>query len=301
VALLDGLFTRTDLGVTLAAMVVDRDGQVIEERYGDGIDPGTKLISWSTAKSMTHALVGTLIADGLIDVDEAELVPEWAGDDRRTITLQHLLTMTDGLDFAEEYVEVGDSHVIDMLFFAGKDDVGAYACGRPLRHGPGTVWNYSSGTTNILCRLAAQRGGDPERRLRERVFGPAGMHGATGTFDAAGSFIGSSFVHAPAHDFARFGAWYLRGGDAALPNGWTRHAATPTACVPDTEEFGYGAQWWIWREPSDPPGTFAAHGYEGQRVVVVPALDRVIVRLGKTDADQVPSLNAELREVIAAL
>jgi CubicO group peptidase (beta-lactamase class C family) len=300
-SVLDGLFTRADLGTTLAAMVVDRGGSVVEERYGDGVEADTKLISWSTAKSITHALVGTLVDDGLVALDDDALFPQWADDARRTITVQHLLTMTDGLDFNEEYVDAGESHVIDMLFFAGKDDVSEYACGRPLRYEPGAVWNYSSGTTNVLCALARDRAGDVAERLRTRVFGPAGMDDAVATFDAAGTFVGSSFVHAPTRDFARFGAWYLRGGDGALPEGWTQHAATATRCVPVTEAFGYGAHWWLWRDPVDPPGTFGAHGFEGQRIVVLPALDRVVVRLGKTDAELVPNLNAELRNVIAAL
>jgi CubicO group peptidase (beta-lactamase class C family) len=65
--------------------------------------------------------------------------------------------------------------------------------------------------------------------------------------------------------------------------------------VPETEPFGYGAHWWLWR---DEPGSLAAHGYEGQYVIVVPARDLVVVRLGKTPAELRPNLVAELRRIV---
>ena len=72
---------------------------------------------------------------------------------------------------------------------------------KPLDHPPGTVWNYSSGTTNILCRILGDLvgGGEVEMRafLDQRLFGPCGMFDATPSFDAAGTWVGSSYVHAP--------------------------------------------------------------------------------------------------------
>ena len=134
------------------------------------------------------------------------------------------------------------------------------------------MWNYSSGTTNIVARIAGDvvgGGADSMRTfLQDRLFGPLGMASASPRFDDAGTFIGSSFLYATAQDFARFGYLYLRDGtwDGArlLPEGWVDHARAPVP-VPATEEFGYGAHWWLWREY---PGAFAAHGYEGQYVIV---------------------------------
>jgi CubicO group peptidase (beta-lactamase class C family) len=296
-------------GLHLAAVVV-QGGDVIGERYSDTAGADTPLISWSMAKSVTHALVGLLVRDEKLTLEGPAPVPEWAdpSDPRRGISLQHLLEMRPGLRFVEDYVDAGVSHCIEMLFGAGQHDVAAYAAALPLDHAPGTHWNYSSGTTNIVSRICGDAigGGEPAVRayLQERLFGPLGMTSADPRFDAAGTFIGSSFLYATARDFARFGELYLRDGCVAgerlLPAGWVAHA-TASVPVPDTEPFGYGSHWWLWRDPTDPPGTFAAQGYECQRVVVVPALDAVVVRLGKTPAADAPQVNAAIRGVLAAL
>ena len=195
-------------GTTYAALIVQH-GEIVAERYGnelphlDGspgtpVDADTGLLSWSIAKSVTHAAIGLLVADGDLELDKPLRVPEWSDidDPRRAITLEDFLTMRDGLDFVEEYVDGKGSNVIDMLFGAGQDDVAHYAAERPLKHEPGTVYNYSSGTSNIVARTIGYYTGDVERFLRERVFEPIGMHSAQPKFDDAGTFIGSSYVYA---------------------------------------------------------------------------------------------------------
>lgn len=296
------------LGVTQALLVV-HGGRIVVEAYGPDTDADTRLISWSTAKSMTHALVGMAVGDSLLDPDLPAPVPEWSGDERGRITLQHLLEMRDGLDFNEEYVDVGVSHVVDMLFADGKDDVAAYAASRPAAHRPGEVWNYSSGTTNIVSRIVgdafAAQGQPIAEVVQRRLFDRLGMSSAVATFDAAGTFVGSSFVHATARDFARFGYLYLRDGvwpdhtgmpTRVLPEGWVEHGRTWTADDPGST-FAYGAHWWIW---PDQPQSMAAHGYEGQYIVVLPERDVVLVRLGRTDAACRPALVSELRRLVAA-
>ncbi|HEY3486120.1 MAG TPA: serine hydrolase, partial [Ilumatobacteraceae bacterium] len=96
------------------------------------------------------------------------------------------------------------------------------------------------------------------------------------------------YVHATARDFARFGELYLHDGLAAgrrvLPEGWADHGRTFVA-HDETDNvpagFDYGRHWWMWPEH---PGSIAAHGYEGQYIVVVPDRELVVVHLGKTDA-----------------
>lgn len=294
-------------GETHGIVVVHR-GAVVAEGYGPGRDAASTSLSWSVAKSITHALVGFVVADGLLDLDAPVPIAEWAGDERRGITTQQLLNMRDGLDFNEEYVDVGQSHVVDMLWVAGKDDVAGYAAARPLRHAPGSVWSYSSGTTNIVSRLVAEvarrdgeRRADASRRLLARLFEPLGMTSAAAELDPAGTFVGSSSVHATPRDFARFGYLYLRdgvwGGVRLLPEGWVDHARTHTADDEDTG-FGYGAHWWLW-SPSH-PDVFAAHGFEGQYVVVSPARDLVVARFGKTVRALRPNVIAELRRILDA-
>ena len=140
--------------------------------------------------------------------------------------------MRSGLEFVEDYVDDRVSHCLEMLYGSGKDDMAAYAASLPLVHPPGTEWNYSSGTTNIVARIIGDAlGDDPgamETFLHDRLFGPVGMSTAQPKFDAAGTFIGSSFVYATARDFARFGQLYLDDGmvddQRVLPAGWRDHA-----------------------------------------------------------------------------
>jgi CubicO group peptidase (beta-lactamase class C family) len=319
---LDGLLDRAfhpdpgnPLAETYAVAVVHR-GRLIAERYDgqlehfdappDPIGPTTPLLSWSMAKSFLHALVGMLVADGRLDPEAPADVPRWQGpdDERSRITLRQLLEMRDGLDFLEDYVDGERSDVINMLFGAGQADVAAFAEDRPLLAPPGERFNYSSGTTNVISAIVARvlGPGDPYAAfLQESLFDAIGMTSARATFDDAGTFIASSFVYATARDFARFGLLYLRDGEWAgqrvLPPGWVDTARTQQATDPENGQ-GYGWQWWV--RPSDPAGTFWAQGYEGQSIVVCPAADLVLVRLGKTPADRAEVLRDWRHEVVDA-
>lgn len=275
------------LGETHAFLAVQA-GRIVAERYAGGMDQHTTHPSWSQAKSITHALIGILKGQGLIDIHAPALVPEWQteGDPRRAITLDHLLRMSSGLAFREDYDNAGASDVITMLFGEGKPDMAAFAAGSQLMHPPGQVWHYSSGTTNLIARAAglATRlsGADFRAFMFRELFSPLGIKSAQPKFDAAGTFIGSSFCYCSARDFARFGLLYLRDGiwedRRILPEGWVDYARTPTP-VPPTERLGYGAHWWLGMAG---PGSFSANGYQGQYTVLVPELDLILVRNGRS-------------------
>ena len=314
-ALLDELFEPGGhLRTTYAAVVVHR-GRLIAERYAHEIEhfdrppepvgPTTPLLSWSMAKSMLHAIVGMLVAEGRLALDAPVDVPEWAGanDGRGAITLEHLLAMRDGLDFVEDYVDDTISDVIEMLFASGQDDVAHFAADRGLYAPPDTRFNYSSGTTNIVSGLVARLlgAGDPyERFLTDRLFAPIGMRSATARFDQAGTWIASSYVHCTAQDFARFGYLYLRDGvwdrERILPEGWVDHARRVRSVEKETGSY-YGAHWWC---VGDEYGSFRCSGYEGQSILCVPALDLVVARLGKTEAARYPLLTDWRRRVVNA-
>ena len=290
---------------TSLAFVAVQGGRIVAERYGPSVSAATRLISWSTAKSVTHAAVGLAVADGLIDVDSTPAAPEWTGNDPRSeISLRHLLSMRSGLEFSEDYVDVGTSHCLEMLFGTGADDMAAYAASQPLAHPIDTVFNYSSGTTNIISRAVASvyggRGDALAQTLTGRLFEPLGMSSADLRFDGSGTWVGSSYLYATARDFARFGELYLRDGvwDGAriLPEGWVDDARTARSAEPDGDQW-YGSQWWVW---GDEHGTFAAQGYEGQLIAVVPALDLVLVRLGKTPIEHRAALFDWYRDLIDA-
>ena len=303
------MFTRPDdEGVSLAFVAL-RQGRVIAERYGRSpanafqeaadVDADTTLISWSMAKSITHAAVGILVLDGRVDIEAPAAVPEWIGTDREAITWLQLLEMRSGLRFREDYVDDQTSHCIEMLMGGTDPSFGHYAASLPLDHPPGTEFNYSSGTTNIVSRLVGDilsggPGGHPADRraamnefLVTRLFEPTGMTTATAKFDDAGDFVGSSYVYATARDFARFGELYLHDGvtdlgrgPRILPAGWSDHARHRAAHDPESG-LDYGRHFWLW--PAF-PGSLVAQGYEGQYTAVFPDRDLVLVHLGKTDA-----------------
>ncbi|MCU1358930.1 MAG: Serine hydrolase [Ilumatobacteraceae bacterium] len=295
------------------ALVVQHRGRVTFEQYGTQPDtifgPGgpvhadTTLISWSMAKSITHAAVGIAVGDGLLDVSAPAPVDAWIGTPREPITIDQLLEMRSGLEFVEDYVDDAISHCLEMLYGAGKDDMAAYAAGLPLLHQPGTVWNYSSGTTNIVARIVGNAVGGQagmERLLLDRLFGPIGMASAVPKFDPAGTFVGSSYVYATARDFAKFGQLYLDDGmvdgHRILPAGWRDHARRAVSVEEETG-FGYGRQWWLWPQFE---GLLACHGYEGQYTLVAPDRELVVVHLGKSPIESRQPLIRALAGIVQA-
>jgi CubicO group peptidase (beta-lactamase class C family) len=287
------------LGQTRALLIV-QGGRLVAERYLSGFGPDTALISWSVAKSITQALVGIAVRQGLVDIDKPMGNPRWpAGDPRGAIPWRNWINMVDG----QQFHEIGkwsptENDSARMLFGEGRRDVAAFGAGLPLIHKPGTQWNYNSAGVNLIAdalgRLVAPGAGPVERRakmvtfMNRELFEPLGMTSARPQFDAAGTFAGSALFYATARDYARFGLLYLRDGiwegRRLLPEGWVDFARTSTAAR-DGERYGGG--WWV--EPSDPaqrrgpPDLFRAMGHEGQLVVVVPSKDLVIVRLGLLD------------------
>jgi len=308
--MLDHAFAQpapADIGVTHALLIV-RQGCLVAERYADGFGPDVSCPSWSMAKSITHALIGLIVGGGALDVHASADVPEWggAGDPRGAITLDQLLRMSSGLAFIEEYIPEVPSDVIEMLFGKGKDDVAAFAAAFPSAHPPGSHFYYSSGTSNIVSRCAARAigafGADFEAFMRRRLFDPLGMASAKPRFDAAGTFIGSSFCFATPRDFARFGLLYLRGGlwdgGRLLPQGWVDYARTPTFQHPGGDADGpYGAHWWL---DLAGPGTFSANGYDGQYIILCPDRDLIIVRHGATPLPLKDNLKAWLGRLAGA-
>jgi CubicO group peptidase (beta-lactamase class C family) len=294
------------------AVVVVHDGRIVAERYADGYGPEHRFAGWSMTKSVTSALVGILVGEGTLDLGMDALRPEWsaAADPRRAVTLGHLMHMNSGLDFDESYAPRGAA--TRMLF--NTEDAAAAAAATPLAHAPGSTWYYSSGTTNLISHVMRTALGDDaayHALPRTRLFDAIGMHTAVMEPDASGTFVGSSFMHASARDWARFGLLYLRdgvwNGRRILPEGWVAYSTRPAPAAPLGR---YGAQWWLnageaadstrrpW--PDLPSDIFWASGFHGQYVVVIPSRDLVVVRLGVTADDRAFSLRRMLHLVMAA-
>lgn len=320
-------------GRTLALLVM-KDGEVAAEWYGSS--PGTPfgpgepitssstLISWSMAKSITHALIGIAMNDGLLDVNDVAPLASLQADGHPSIRWIDLLEMRSGLAFVEDYIDASVSHCLEMLFSGeehrGVPDMGEYAASLGRDFVPGVHWSYASGTTNILCKMlgdllaggdvasvgAVRRQGAIERFAHERLFEPIGAMSPIMKFDATGTFVGSSYVYATARDFAAFGELYRRGGALVdgtqlLPVGWHDHARTWVAHDPEgsgPHGFSYGRHWWIW---PDFEGSLVAQGFQGQYIFVLPEAGLTMVHLGITDTDVAVPLVAGLGDIARAL
>jgi CubicO group peptidase (beta-lactamase class C family) len=297
-----------DLERTHSVVVVQR-GAVVVERHGEGAAPDDAFRSWSIAKSITNALVAILVRQRRLDISQPIPVKEWDADDPRSrITVDQMLRMVDGLRFREaehlgggavRYYPEEESDVIPMLFGAGRGDVAGFAAGLPKVADPETRWNYNSGGSNLLARLVGETvGGGRDEMLafmRSELFGPLGMRTADPGFDAAGHFIGASACPCSALDFARFGLLFLRGGiwDGAriLPEGWVDYSRAPS---PQSDGL-YGAHFWV--TPGS-LGIFSCQGAWGQRILIVPKLDLVVVRLGQTAPHKVGTVVQYCKELV---
>ena len=269
------------------AVVVVQNGWVIAERYAQGIQPDMPLIGWSMSKSITHALIGRAIQEGLLDPGKPPRVPEWSDpqDPRQRISLDQLLRMNSGLAF-EESTGTLNSDLVRML--TQEADMAGFAASKPLSKKPGRKWSYSSGTTNILSRILRHAIDDDQRYWsfpKQALFGPLGMTTAVLENDNSGTLVGSSLVWASGRDWARFGQLYLDqgrwNGKQLLPATWVRQARTASR----GSKQAYGAHWWLSRRksrPDLPNDSFSAEGYQGQLVLVAPSQRAVIVRLGQT-------------------
>ncbi|RDS86317.1 class C beta-lactamase-related serine hydrolase [Dyella psychrodurans] len=278
------------------AVVIVKDGHVIAERYAKGFDAHTPLLSYSVAKSFTNALLGILVKQGRLHVDQRVGAPEWsaADDSRGRLTIEDLLRMRSGLS-VEESAD-GFSPVARMEYL--KNDMAAYAAQYSLSRPIGSEWDYTSGNTLILDRLLGQTVGGGASGMRtfaeQQLLEPARLSGVTMEFDGSGVFMGASYVYAPARTYARFGELYLHDGVAPngqriLPEGWVDWSRRSTLGSP------YGAGFWTNDGPSKvaawrvaqgfPKDGFYASGFLGQRIYIIPSEQLVIVRFGYSQGD----------------
>ena len=298
----DALFSQSETAETRAVLVL-HGGRIVAERYGPGYHENTRFVSWSMAKTVTGVMIGLMVSDGRLRLDESVPIPAWQrpGDPRGEITLRQLLQMRSGLRHTEAGDPIYKSDEVRMLFLDGRDDMAAYAEAQPLEAEPGRKWEYSSATTVILADLVARSlttSTDPATRrravseyLKTRLFEPLGMRSMVPEFDTAGTLIGGSLIHGTARDWAKFGEFLRTGGSVngaqLVPRGWIEFMVKGNPRNP-----GYGAQIWLNHPqaedgtiqfPGAPSSTFSMNGHLGQYVAVSPRQSLTVVRLGRTD------------------
>ncbi|UTA46477.1 beta-lactamase family protein [Simiduia sp. 21SJ11W-1] len=276
-------------GLQTRALLLVHKGQLIAEAYGPGVTPETPLLGWSMAKSMTAIAIGRLIKDGKLTLEETRLFPEWAKDERASLSVKHLLTMTDGLGFNEVYEPGQDA--TNMLFL--QPSSAGFALEKPLQHPPGQHFNYSSGTSNLLALLVKRKLDNSLQAqvdyMAEALYRPMGMQHLVFEADTGGSLVGSSYLYASGRDWARMGLLMLNegeiNGERLLDADYVRAAREPNGSLNET---GYGFQFWLnnasegLRWPDLPIDAYGAMGNRAQMVMIVPSQEAVVVRLGWT-------------------
>ena len=278
--------------VNTHGVVVLYDGHLIGEKYAPGFDHRSRLMGWSMTKSITNALMGIMVKEGYFKVDDPAPIAEWQNDERKNITINHLLQASAGLEWKEGYFDpASDFHTM----FIRSDDKARFAASREQESKPGSVFEYSSGTTNIISRIIREKIGDANyyKYPYEMLFQKIGMYRAIIEPDASGTFVASSYGYASARDWARFGLLYLNdgvwNGERILPEGWVKYSTTPAPAAPMRE---YGAQIWLNRGAANDPSkckypglpndAFVFDGFEENSVVVIPSRRVVVARLGVT-------------------
>ena len=315
----DDLFASQDIGETHAVLVL-RDGEIVAERYADGFDEETRFPGWSMSKNVTAVLIGMLVADGRLRLDDPAPIPAWqrTGDPRGGVTLRHLLQMRSGLRYGQSTDPDYASPTDRLLLLDGRDDMGAWAIAQPLEDEPGTTFRYSDASIMILTAIAADLlepdGSADERQqamaefVDARLAVPLGMDTLVGEYDASGTLMGASHFWASARDWAIFAEFMRKRGsvDGAqiVPRRWIEFMASPSPA----SEF-YGATLWRNHHGGDEPSAifpdegaatiYAGIGRFGQFMIVSPDQRLVLVRLGITQRPQRAKLGEEMADIFA--
>jgi CubicO group peptidase (beta-lactamase class C family) len=297
------------------AVVVLHNGQLIAERYANGYGPETPIWAHSVTKSVTQALIGILVRQGKLRLDQTAPLAAWASpsDPHHAITVDQLIRMDSGLPFDETN---GAVNLATHMWFS-ETDTAAYAASVPLAHAPGTTWAYGNLSYALLSKLIGNATGgsavNAETFARDELFAPLGMHHSVIETDQSGTLLGSGFMYASARDLARFGQLYLDDGVAngkrVLPEGWAAYAHSQTL------DTGYGAGFWTnlvntgsvpvwdapWGMPQLPKDMYYARGALGQYVIIVPSEHLVVVRMGLSVNNVGTGIGDATAAIIAAL
>jgi CubicO group peptidase (beta-lactamase class C family) len=260
------------------SVLIVRNGYLVIEAYFYPHRQSTVRGILSCSKSFLSALVGIAIEEGYIESLDQKVLDFFpdrtiANDDSRkqAMTLEHLLTMRCGLDWPESSVSYSSSgNILRQMFDSG--DWVQFVLDRPMAAEPGTTFNYSTGASHLLSAVLEKATG---MRLgifaRTYLFEPLAISSARWSSGPEGVGFGGGGLHIRSRDMAKFGYLYLEGGV------WNGQQVVPADWV-EASVAGpyYGYQWWRLGN-----GGYAALGYKGQRIVVLPNLEMVVVITGE--------------------
>lgn len=270
------------------AYVIIKNDSLVHEQYWDGYNENSVTNSFSMAKTFVSILTGIAIKDGFIEsVDQpvGDFLPQFKEGDNSKITIKHLLTMSSGIDFDEDYVS---PFAYPAEAYYGNDLEELTYKYKAIKE-PGKTFEYLSGNTALLAFvLKKATGKNLSDYASEKLWKPIGAKNtAFWSLDHEnGSEKAYCCFNSNAPDFARIGQLYLKNGNwngnQIVPEDYVTESVKPAALVEITGKpnVKYGYKWWLL------PGykgmnIFYARGILGQYIVVIPEKKMVVVRLGK--------------------
>jgi len=273
------------------SIVVCRHGALLAESYFLGTPQDLHPI-WSVTKSVTSALSGIALEGNIypeIDLKMVEFLPPDLvppEEIKKRITLRHLLMMTSGLQWSEDY---------DWLPWLASPDPADFILSRPVDSLPGTSFNYSSAGAHLpSVMLQTALGEDVTQFADTALFQPLGISDWSWDQDPQGYAFGGHGLHWRTEDLAKFGVLFLRGGlwhgEQLISRSWVDESTQPRFFW--GEPFGplanldYGYLWWT--AEADGYNVFMAWGWGGQFAFVVPEIDLVIATAadGNVESEQ---------------
>ncbi|NND82114.1 MAG: serine hydrolase [Gammaproteobacteria bacterium] len=285
-----------------AAFLVLRDGAVLSEDYFNGYDARSRTNSFSMAKTVVTLLLGIAIEEGLITGLNQKIVdylPEFSADPLgKNATIAHLTKMTSGYEWVEHYYSP-ISPTVELLY---GPDVTEFLLSRHFSAEPGTFWEYSSASTQLLgiiLQRALQAQGAAETLsdyLSTRIWQPLQMNDdALWHTDDVGMELAFCCMNSNARNFAKLGMLMLNGGR------WGNRQIVPTEFItqmiqPQGTDY-YGLSTWL--SPDSQPAYYWFSGHLGQYVICIPEHNMVIVRLGESRDDATDFRTEELPQYVA--
>lgn len=255
------------------------------EQYWNGWDSDSVVNSFSVAKSYISVLAGIALQEGVIkDVQQrvGEYLPEYTTGCYAKITLEHVLTMSTGLDWSES----GADPFSDNAKGYYGTNVRELSLMQPCRDEPGTAFDYISGATQIMAEVLEAAYGEPlDKLVQEKIWTPLGCeHDAYWGKDREdGDFKAFCCLYATARDFGRIGQLYLDSGmwrgKQLLPRDFWQASITPAKVLDKGKpNQRYGYFWWLAEWDGKP--IHYCRGFHGEYVVVIPHERIVLVRTG---------------------
>ena len=271
---------------TTVFMVIQNDSILFEE-YWHGYSSDSLSNSFSMAKSWVGTLIGVAIKEGKIKSvyqKVCEFLPNFCGENEKELTIKHLLTMSSGLNWTEDYYNpIGQTA---EAYYGTK--LRGLVINQKVVEEPGKVFKYHSSCTQLLGFILEEATGKTiSEYASEKLWKPMGVkHSALWSTDTKnGDEKAFCCINSNARDFARLGKLYLDYGnwngvqliDSAFVND-----ATSVANLLDEDGWlntNYGYQFWLAERQGFE--LFYARGLWGQYVVCIPELDMIVVRLGR--------------------